>query len=431
MFDGLVSVFNPFNNTQLTAICEFLSKKEAEGLKLFKYTSGKFTFKKAPPAKARYCAVVNRSVRADDFLSAAEERGWEFISTYNNIYFFRSENLSAREPENDPKGTLKVSFSALSGTLVWLGLVLFHFLRVSFFEMGYKIPIEVNNADLTFIVLSLGFVLQSVIKITHYILWRIKATNAVKNDEAIPFYNLKQAKRLNLFDDLSMIAVMLLWFGSLCVFSLGYTDEIAIFWVIGGISCLYVFAILLGRIVFERKHTAVKAVALLLLTAVMLGGIYGVTQLSLSTYETKSQEFLSYNGNPVSVTDFGFSKKYTLEKEPIVNVTPLAEYYIFRSSANDDFPEENYPYIYYYVFRSDSKEIVKKTEKHFRDKVQRLNSEIRELEDEKWDYLCIEVHDGKELDCGYAIKGNTIIYLDICDGISFKEFFDKAYEKIF
>ncbi|MBQ1995627.1 MAG: hypothetical protein II237_05490, partial [Clostridia bacterium] len=65
MFDGLVSVFNPFNNTQLTAICEFLSKKEAEGLKLFKYTSGKITFKKAPPAKARYCAVVNRSVRAD------------------------------------------------------------------------------------------------------------------------------------------------------------------------------------------------------------------------------------------------------------------------------------------------------------------------------------------------------------------------------
>ena len=46
MFDGLVSVYNPFNNTQLTAICEYLSKKEAEGLKLFKYTSGKFTFKK-------------------------------------------------------------------------------------------------------------------------------------------------------------------------------------------------------------------------------------------------------------------------------------------------------------------------------------------------------------------------------------------------
>ena len=153
MFDGLVSVFNPFNNTQLTAICEFLSKKEAEGLKLFKYTSGKITFKKAPPAKARYCAVVNRSVRADDFLSAAEERGWEFISTYNNIYFFRSENLSAREPENDPKGTLKVSFSALSGTLAWLGLVLFHLLRVFFFEMDYEIPFEVNSLHCVWVLL--------------------------------------------------------------------------------------------------------------------------------------------------------------------------------------------------------------------------------------------------------------------------------------
>ena len=322
MFDGLVSVYNPFNNTQLTAICEFLAEKEAEGLKLFKYTSGKFTFKMAPPAKARYCAVVNRSVRADDFLSAAEERGWEFISTYNNIYFFRSENLSAREPENDPKGTLKVSFSALSGTLVWLGLVLFHFLRVSFFEMGYKIPIEVNNADLTFIVLCFALALQSLINITHYILWRIKANRAVKNDEAIPFYNLKQAKRLHLFDLLSMIAVIILWFGSLCVFSLGYSNETVIFWVIGGLYCFYIFVVFAERIHFERKHTAVKAVALLLLTAVILGGIYGVTQLSLSTYETKSQKFLSYSGNPVSVTDFGFSKKYTLEKEPIVNVTP-------------------------------------------------------------------------------------------------------------
>ena len=63
--------------------------------------------------------------------------------------------------------------------------------------------------------------------------------------------------------------------------------------------------------------------------------------------------------------------------------------------------------------------------------MEKFGSNIKELQSDKWDYLCKEVHEGKEQDCGYAVKDNTVIYLDIISDISFEEFFDKAYENIF
>ena len=63
--------------------------------------------------------------------------------------------------------------------------------------------------------------------------------------------------------------------------------------------------------------------------------------------------------------------------------------------------------------------------------MQKYGSEIKEIQSDKWDYLCKEVHEAKEQDCGYAIKDNTIVYLDIISDITFEEFFESAYESIF
>lgn len=426
-----VSVYNPFNPTQLTAIGEFLSEKESEGLMLDTYTRGKFTFKKSTQKKAGYCAVVFRSVAKEEFLASAKEDGWDFISSDRDIYIFRTENTDAKKIDTDKRSAVKSSISAITGTLAFLALIAFHLLRILVFKTGFEAPLEARYSQLTGLALVSGFLIQTAVKITHYIVWHLRALKAIKKNREIPFYNLKQTKRINLFDDLSGIIIMVLWFASLCVFAFGNSSEASFFYFVGGLAVLFIVVILCGRIFFTRKHTAFKVVTLCVLTVFLTVGIYTTAQLSLKAYESNSKSFISHGGNPVSVTEFGITKENANEEEPIENITPFAEYYIFRSRTHKETDNGRKPYIYYYVFRSDSKEIVKKTEKHFRDKVQRLNSEIRELEDEKWDYLCIEVHEGKELDCGYAIKGNTIIYLDICDGISFKEFFDKAYEKIF
>jgi hypothetical protein len=61
---------------------------------------------------------------------------------------------------------------------------------------------------------------------------------------------------------------------------------------------------------------------------------------------------------------------------------------------------------------------------------EKYGSTLRELQSDKWDYICREVRDGEETDCGYAVKGNTIVYLGIIEDITFEEFFDKAYENI-
>ncbi|MBR2418404.1 MAG: DUF2812 domain-containing protein, partial [Clostridia bacterium] len=111
-----VSVYNPFNPTQLTAIGEFLSEKESEGFRLDTYTRGKFTFKKSTQKKAGYCAVVFRSVAKEEFLASAKEDGWDFISSDRDIYIFRTENTDAKKIDTDKRSAVKSSISAITGT---------------------------------------------------------------------------------------------------------------------------------------------------------------------------------------------------------------------------------------------------------------------------------------------------------------------------
>lgn len=426
-----VSVYNPFNPTQLTAIGEFLSEKESEGLMLDTYTRGKFTFKKSTQKKARYCAVVFRSVAKEEFLASAKEDGWDFISSDRDIYIFRTENTDAKKIDTDKRSAVKSSISAITGTLAFLALIAFHLLRILIFKTGFEVPLEARYSQLTGLALVSGFLIQTVVKITHYIVWRLRALKAIKKNREIPFYNLKQTKRINLFDDLSGIIIMVLWFASLCVFAFGNSSEASFFYFVGGLAVLFIVVILCGRIFFTRKHTAFKVVTLCVLTVFLTVGIYTTAQLSLKAYENNSKSFISHGGNPVSVTEFGITKENANEEEPIENITPFAEYYIFRSRTHKETDNGRKPYIYYYAFRSENKSILDKYENRQRDTMEKYGSTIKELQSDKWDYLCREVHEGEELDCGYAIKGNTIIYLDVIGDITFEEFFESAYKNIF
>lgn len=431
MKKSTISIYNPFSPTQLTAIGEYLAEKESEGLKLTAYTKRKFTFQKAPEREVRYCVVIFRSVQRDEFLASAEEKGWEFVSSDREFYVFRTEISDAKPIKTERKDALKSTLSTLAGTGAFAILLLLHIFRLYVFRTDYAAPIETESSELTIRFLIFGFVILALMKGVHYLFWRIRAEKAVKAGRAIPFYNLKQTKHILLSEDVSGILLMLLWFASLCVFAFGYTSEVWHFYFEGGLAALYIIVVLTGRIIFKRKHTAVKIVALCILAALMAAGVYATAQLSLKEYESNSKYFLSYSGNPVSVTAFGITEENADEEKPIEKITPFAEYYIFRSRTHKETEDGRKPYIYYYILRSENENIVRKYEKQLIDNMQKYGSEIKEFQSDKWDYLCREVREGKEQDCGYAIKDNTIVYLDIISDISFEEFFDKAYENIF
>ena len=199
----------------------------------------------------------------------------------------------------------------------------------------------------------------------------------------------------------------------------------------GGVaSLLIVDGTLAGKIFFERKHIAAKIVGACVLAVIMAAGIFITTQLSLQKYESNSKNFLSFGGNPVSVTEFGITENYANEEEPIEKITPFAEYYIFRSRTHEETADGRKPFIYYYVLRSENEKIRVKYENGLKEFSEKYGSTLRKLQSDKWDYICREVHDGEEYDCGYAVKGNTIVYLNIIEDITFEEFFDKAYENI-
>lgn len=426
-----VSVYNPFKTTQLTAIGEYLAEKEAEGLKLSSYTKEKFTFQKSTPQSVRYCAVIYRSVKKDELLTSAGLKGWEFVSSYRDVYIFRNESPYAKPLMTDNKVALKATIGSLSGVALFSVWLLFSFFRLFPFRTGYDAPVEVEGVILAIAAACLGFALLSLIKFLHYIFWRIKAGRYIKDDREIPFYNLKQTKRLNLLNNLSAALCLILWFALLCVFTFGYSSEVWHFWLVGGVaSLLIVDGTLAGKIFFERKHIAAKVVGACVLAAIMVAGIFITTQLSLQKYESNSKNFLSFGGNPVSVTEFGITEKNANEEEPIEKITPFAEYYIFRSRTHEETADGRKPFIYYYVLRSENEKIRVKYESGLKELSEKYGSTLRELQSDKWDYICREVRDGEETDCGYAVKGNTIVYLNIIEDITFEEFFEKAYENI-
>lgn len=304
-----------------------------------------------------------------------------------------------------------------------LGFALWRLISALFMRNPYECPMAADAGLLMEVIVTISLLLYSVARIIHYSLWRKKAKTEPETGEE-PVFDTERMQRL----DLILLGILgIISFLTFTFLSYGNLAETWQFWVLGGSMIIFFLAISF----MARKKLKIKMTIACLVALIALVGIYTTAQLSLKEYESNSKYFLSYSGNPVSVTEFGITGENADEEKPIEKITPFAEHYIFRSRTHKETEDGRKPYIYYYILRSENENIVRKYEKQLLDNMQKYGSEIKEIQSDKWDYLCKEVHEGKEQDCGYAVKGSTVIYLDIISDIAFEEFFDKAYENIF
>ncbi len=302
-----------------------------------------------------------------------------------------------------------------------LGFALWRLISALFLRDAYDNPIATDAILLTELVVAVCLLLYSVTRIIHYGLWRRKAKNDLEEREKKGFYT----ERMQLLDYVLLVILGVITFVSFTVLSLGNLAESWQFLALGGSILAYIFVVLfIARKKFPIKFTVICAIA-----AIAIAGIFGVTQLNDKKYESLSKERLGSEGPPVSVMDFGIEKDNCRDKTFAEHITPFGEHYVFRAATIEEI-ESFKPYAYYEVLISGHK-VLDSYEKQIRKRVGRYNSEIKEIQSDKWDYLCREVHEGKETDSGYAVKGDTVVYLDIINDITFEAFFDKAYENIF
>lgn len=308
---------------------------------------------------------------------------------------------------------------------VCLGMAIVRIISILFVGGSYDSPLAADEVQLTELIASVFIILYSVSRLVHYTVWHIKTKNKAENGEERNFYT----KRICLVDDIMLILFAILCFIATTVLLLGNVNESWEYWLTGGFAVVLIFMSVLSRILNNKKKLVFKLLLLIVVTAIGIAGVYGVTVINDKKYEINSKNFLSFGGNPVSVTDFGISEENANEEKPVENITTLAEYYIFRSRTHKEEGKEA-PYIYYRILRTEHKKISDRYENVLRETMLNFDSTIKEIQSDEWDYLCREVYEGKETDYGYAVKGDIIVYLDIIDGITFEEFFDKAYENI-
>ncbi len=303
-----------------------------------------------------------------------------------------------------------------------LGFALWRLISALFMRNAYDCPIAADAVLLMELVVAASLLIYSAVRIIQHLLWRRKTKNGSEDVTDSMFYT----EKMMFTDFILLILLGIICFAAFTAFSFGNLAESWQFRTLGGLILIYDIAVSF----LARKKLPIKIAAVCVATAISVIGIFGVAQLSLQKYESNSKNFLSFGGNPVSVTEFGIAEKNANEEEPIEKITPFAEYYIFRSRTHEETADGRKPFIYYYVLRSENEKIRVKYESGLKELSEKYGSTLRELQSDKWDYICREVHEGEEYDCGYAVKGNTIVYLDIIEDITFEEFFDKAYENI-
>ena len=427
-----VTLINPFDYTELTAISEYLSKKETEeGLKLISFRRGKFVFQKSVPQNTRYSAVICNSGDKAGYFADCESKGWNFVTSDEKLLIFRTCDSCAKELKVCDKASLKSTVNVVSTPAILLIFCLWRFVKAVFLRNDYEATVLTDAASLTGLVMVSAFAVYSVLKLMRYTLWRIKAERNLKNGEDVRFYNLKEANATRFIDNIGTVIIGAIWLVAAAVIYGGYYSAVWPIWVVGVAYCVLVFVPLLGRILSEIKHRPRNYAFLAVLVAVIMTAVFGAAQISESRYEAFEKTKLNYNGIPVSLTDFGIDEENCRDKTSVENLSPFAQHYIFGSRVTDEYESEERPFFYYEVFTSESEKARDGYEKKLRKRLEKFNSSIEQLSDTcGWDVLYREIHDGKAQDAGYGIKDDIIVYLDVCGEVSFEEFFSTASRNI-
>ncbi len=417
-----------FDYTELTALCEHLEIREREGLRLRKIDKYALVYDKCGQRDIRYCAVIFSNILMHrDFVATCEQEGWEFVTSHDELYIFRTQNSDATDIMTDEKDYFRIvaksflkhpRFLGISGFMIYILIHRFYDLFVDNSTMA------ANGFLMVDYLFWVVFLISIVFKITEYIEWYKKAKNAVHNNEKIPFTNYKErtTKKIS--------RVIVYWF---------FGIAISCFWIYtswGYIPtdwALYINLILLGLITVISLYDYVKIISrkkalivTLISILIFVTGAYFLT-VNLDTAYNKNPNILKEENIPVSVSDLKSNACWCENEIDDYSGTKFAQYYEIRSYCS--MHKER---IYYDIFISDNEKIKRNyiekiIEEETTDDVSLISYNP---ESSGWDEQYRTTFEGKITSYGLAVKGNTVIYNNYLSDFD-SDFFDVAYSKMF
>lgn len=424
-----------FDYTELTALCEHLKIREREGKKLKEIDKYNLTYDICQPRDIRYSAVIfNNDLMHKDFIASCEQEGWEYVTAYNELYIFRTQNTDATEIMTDEKEYFKIitkRFLLRPSFLGFSATTFNTFLRFLTYNMRSNIlwiepPLTADILFYLWLFVLFSSLMVIFMKTSEFIEWYIKAKKAVKNDERIPFLNLEQRKNKLIARGIIYGMIFTVLAVSVIYILFGYIETSNIKYIIYTIALI--LCVLIAFTIYDKTKNSGKLKALflsLLSFALIMAGAYGLeTKMEIAYKE--NTKIIKQENIPITLTDFYCTEEHLQENEIKENEgTRFGQYYIVKSLCPDC--EKS---IYYIVFKSDYPLI----RRSFINDLKKENNTdyIYKKENSQWDEEYRIILDDKITNYGFSVKGNTVIYLpDHLNFIDNFNFFDIAYNKLF
>ncbi len=422
-----------FDYTELTALCEHLKIREREGKRLKKIDKYSLIYDKCESRDIRYSAVIFSNILMhSDFVASCEQEGWEYVTSHNELYIFRTQSPDAGGIMTDEKEYFRIvtknfikhpSFFGISGVFVYF------FIRHVITFLTDNSTIASNGYLIMDYLFMICVIISIAFKASEYIEWYKEAKHAIRNNEKIPFVNYEKRKIRKLSRVISYVIIGVSFFCIWIYFTWSYIEANWILYII-----LTSLSIGTTTSVYDYLKSTGKKKALivsLLSFFVFITSAYIFT-VNINTAYKENTKIIKQGSIPVTVADLTGNECLCENEIRYYSGTRFAQYYDITShcSVHDE-------KIYYEIFISNNEKIKKNFIEELKDKettdytsLVSHNSEIS-----SWDEEYRATHKDKISNYGFAVKGNTIIYLrlhtmdkDVSEDIGF---FDIAYNKLF
>ena len=427
-----------FNYTELTALCEHLEKKEREGLRLKGFENNMMVFEPSEEREISYSAVIHTTtfLLKKDFIAACEHEGWEYVDTYkDDLFIFRTQKDDAEEIITDEKENFRTVVKSFLFHPGFLGVSASFFLsltRVLILSLSDLIPPIANGSLILWIAALATATYPILTSIYDFIKWYIKAKKAVSNGDRIPFLNLSQKNKKEKENSV-VKAVIGIIFALIFLFTFfGYASFNYGILKYGILIMVLIEAFCFAELIYlKRKKEEKKAKKPIRSFLVFLAVAIASSAICFSSetaYKRNSEILTNHSGIPVSLSDLGFDDTDCINETEACETTRFGQFYWFSSELKSD----DWINIDYYIFKSDFPVAIKQ----YINSIEENNILAKdETKSYQWDTVYRYVAGDRHsfLEEGYAVKGNTLVWLrwSSYEEKSETDFFDVAYEKLF
>ncbi len=442
--DEVREVFN-FNYTDLTAIEEYLTLKEKEGLRLKEIDGEKMIFTKAEPREnIHYCAEIYVGSSCDDFLYSCKQEGWTHCGTYRGeLYIFTTNHINATDIMTDEE--LKMKIIRRRALLRPGNISCFIVIILKALQFIMDVDMGLNESIIEYwlwwIVIGV-FAFSPIFILSDYFFWLIRAKGDLRRGEKVKYLSLKGVKARRLTEAMAFLVFCLASLAFVCIADAGQFKGYGVtYWTVIVFAALAFFSLLSQFKTKTAYGKAVKILTLILVIEALIFGTHISAKVSRQHFEDTAKIYNTIN-IPFSLSDLGYDEKDCTDKCMSHNITRFAQHYFYYSdyeaegaeTAPPEEYEEKNEYVFYEVFVSDYPHI---REKYINEKLktyEKYGYEIKAVDSSQtsWDVCYRETdEEGEERWAGFAVKGNTIFFTDILVDTKGEDLFEVAYEKLF